>query len=308
MGRRADVHPVLDAGLTTSSAPGQTGQMHTTVIGIGIMGAGMARSLAREGHDVTVWNRSPGKAEAVAGERITVAPTVAEAVADAEVVLTMLFDLDATLAVADELTAHLAEGAVWVQCATVGPDGARRVAEHAPGRVLDAPVLGTRKPAEDGTLVVLTSGPDDLLEQARPALEAIGSRIVVAGREIGQASALKLAANAWVGLITVGTAQSLALARDLGVDPHLFLEAIAGGGVDSPYAHLKGEAMLSGDMPLSFAIDGARKDVGLMLDAARGVGVPHDLLVAIRRHFDVASERGLGAEDLAAVYAAFTDE
>ncbi len=230
---------------------------------------------------------------------------MAEAVDGCAVVVSVLFDAEATLAVADELVAHLAEDAVWVQSATVGPDGARRIAERASGRILDAPVLGTRKPAEDGTLVFLASGPADLLEAARPALDAMGSRIVVAGEEIGQGSALKLACNAWVGLITAGTAQSLALARGLGVDPQLFLDAIDGGAADSPYAHVKGAAMLSGDRPLSFALDGVRKDLGLMQEAARGVGVRDDLLIAVKGLFDSASERGHGDDDLAAVIAAY---
>lgn len=279
--------------------------MRTAVIGTGIMGAGMAGSLAREGHDVVVWNRSPDKAAALRGGRISSASSVAEAVAGCDAVLTMLFDTDSTLSVADDIAAHLPSGAVWVQCATVGPDGARTIAERAPGRVLDAPVLGTRKPAEDGTLVVLASGPTDLLEAARPVLEAIGSRTVVVGTEVGQGSALKLATNAWVGLITAGTAQSLALARGLGVDPQLFLDAIRGGAADSDYAHLKGAAMLSGEMPMSFALDGVRKDLGLMLEAAQGADVRDDLLVAVRALFDAASTRGHGSADLAAVYAAF---
>ena len=279
--------------------------MRITVIGTGIMGAGMAGSLAREGHDVVVWNRSPDKAAALVGERITAATSLADAVAGCEAVLTVLFDAEATLAVADEIADHLPDGAVWIQCATVGPDGARAIAERAPGRVLDAPVLGTRKPAEDGTLVVLASGPAELLDTAGPALDAIGSRTLVVGSEVGLGSALKLAANAWVGLITAGTAQSLALARGLGVDPQLFLDAISGGGADSPYAHVKGAAMLSGDMPVSFALDGARKDLSLMLEAARGADVRDDLLVAVLSLFDAAGERGHGEADLAAVYAAF---
>lgn len=279
--------------------------MRIAVIGTGIMGAGMARSLAREGHDVAVWNRSSKKAEALASDRITPVGAVGDAVRGAEVVLTVLFDLDATLAVADEIVENLADGAVWVQGATVGPDGAREIAARAPGRVLDAPVLGTRKPAEDGALVVLASGPADLLDSARPALDAIGSRTIEVGTEVGQGSALKLACNAWVGLITAGTAQSLALAQGLGVDPQLFLDAIKGGASDSPYAHVKGGAMLTGEMPVSFALDGVRKDLGLMQDAAQGAGVRDDLLAAVAGLFDDASERGHGGDDLAAVYSAF---
>ncbi len=272
------------------------------------MGAGMAGSLARDGHQVTIWNRTEARARDVAAGLdgdVSVAATVAEAVADSDVVLTMLFDEAAVLSVADDIAAHLPDGAVWVQSATVGPAGARTIADRAPGRVLDAPVLGTRKPAEDGTLVVLASGPETLVTAAQPALDAIGGRTVRVGAEIGQASALKLACNAWVGLITAGTAQSLALAQGLGVDPQLFLDAIGGGAVDTPYAHLKGAAMLTGDMPMSFAVDGIRKDFGLIQEAAQGAGVRDELLAAVLGLFDAASEQGHGEDDLAAVYAAW---
>ncbi|MEP6816910.1 MAG: NAD-binding protein [Marmoricola sp.] len=135
--------------------------------------------------------------------------------------------------------------------------------------------------------------------------EAIGSRTVVAGEEIGQASALKLACNAWIGLLTAGIAQSLALAEALGVDPALFLEAIKGGAVDAPYAQLKGAAMLAGDYATSFAVDGVRKDTGLMVEAARGAAFPVDLLSAVLTRFDQAAELGHGADDMAAVRSAF---
>ncbi len=288
--------------------------MRIALIGTGIMGAGMAGSSAREGHDVVVWNRSPAKAEAVAdgASGITAAGSVTEAVTGADVVITALYDADAVLAVADELAAALAPEAVWVQTSTVGPEAARRIAERAPGRMLDAPVLGTRKPAEDGQLVVLASGPAPLVENARPALEAIGSRVIEVGEQPGQASALKLAANSWVALLTAGTAQALGLAKALGVEPRLFLEAIGGGAVDTPYAHIKGEAMLSGlaeDGPVSFALDGVRKDLRLMVDAAGTAGFPDDLLAAVLGAFDRASDLGHGEDDMAAVASAFsTDE
>lgn len=291
--------------------------MRTAVIGTGIMGAGMAGSLAREGHDVVVWNRSPEKADALAGDRISVAASVTDAVTGADLVLTALYDGSSVLAVADEIVAALAPHAVWLQSATVGPDAAREIGAKAPGRVLDAPVLGTRKPAEDGTLVVLVSGPATLLEAARPALEALGSRTIEIGADVGLASALKLAANSWVGLLTVGTAQALGLAQSLGVDPALFLDAIAGGAVDTPYAHVKGAAMLTSlarasaqdaggaEAPVSFALDGVRKDLQLMVESAQGVGFPDDLLAAVLGVYDRASGQGHGSEDMAAVIEAF---
>ncbi len=279
--------------------------MRVAVLGTGIMGSGMVRSLLREGHEVVAWNRTAERAEPLAADGATVAGSVAEAADGADVVVTMLFDADATVEVGREAVAHLREDAVWLQCGTVGVEGAARVAEVGGGRVLDAPVLGTRKPAEEGALVVLVSGPEALRQRVAPVLEAIGSRSVVAGDEVGAASALKLACNAWVALLTAGTAQSLALAGALGVDPALFLEAIDGGPVFAPYAKVKGGAMLAEDWTPSFEVDGVVKDLGLMVSAGAAVGFPTELLHVLHELFAQASGAGHGADDMAAVRTVF---
>ncbi len=279
--------------------------MRVAVLGTGIMGAGMARSLVREGHDVRVWNRTAERAAPLADDGATVASSVREAVEGADVAVTMLFDADATVDVGREVLDALGPDGTWLQCGTVGVDGARRVLEAGGDRVLDAPVLGTRKPAEEGALVVLLSGPEALRDKVAPVLDAIGSRTVVAGDAVGAASALKLACNAWVALLTVGTAQSLALAETLGVDPRLFLEAIDGGPVFAPYAELKGGAMLAGDWTPSFEVDGVVKDVGLMVEAAAAAGFPTEVLHAVHELFSEASGQGHGADDMAAVRTVF---
>lgn len=273
------------------------------------MGAGMARSLAREGHDVTVWNRTRARADALAGERIAVAGSVAEAVDGADAVLTVVFDEVSVLAVADELVGALAPDAVWVQASTVGPDGMRRIAAAAGAaaeRLVDGPVLGTRKPAEDGTLVVLASGSSAARATAAPVLDAIGSRTVDVGETLGDASALKLVCNAFVATINTGVAQSWAFASALGLDPALFVEALRGGAMDAPYVALKaGVIAARGWDEASFAVDGVRKDVGLMREAAREVGMPDDLLVVLADLYDRAAAEGLGGADMAAVATVF---
>lgn len=280
--------------------------MRVAILGCGTMGAGMARSMARAGLDVVAWNRTAGRARGLVDDGVVPVDSVDEAVRGAAAVITMLYDADSVLDVTDELSAALDATAVWLQCSTVGPDGMARIAARAgTAGLLDVPVLGTKQPAEQGTLVALVSGPAALVESARPVLDAIGSRTVVAGTELGEASALKLACNAWVLSITAAAAQSLALARALGVDGQLFLEAIEGGGADSPYAHIKGKAMLAGRYPAAFSLDGGRKDLELIASAAHATGVPSDLLDGVRALFDAASQAGHGAEDLAAVITAF---
>ena len=273
------------------------------------MGAAMARSLAREGHDVTVWNRTPARATATEGDRITACGAIADALLGADVAFTMLFDADSVVEITGEVVGALGSGAVWAQSTTVGPDGMRRIAEAAGDlgdRLLDAPVLGTRQPAEDGKLTVLVSGPPTGVEQARPAFDAIGARTVTVGDRLGEASALKLVANSWVASLCAATGQAIGLAESLGLEPRLFLDVIKGTASDSAYAQGKGALMLdrTWDDP-AVALDSVVKDVGLMVDAARASGFPDDLLATLLALYDRASERGQGAADMAAVRVAF---
>ena len=279
-----------------------------TVLGTGIMGAGMTRSLLREGLDVTVWNRSTDKAKPLAEDGATVAETAAQAVSDADVVVTMLFDTDAVEQTMTEALDHVPDGAVWVQTSTVGVDGTARLAELARSKgvdFLDAPVLGTKAPAENGKLVVLASGPSRLQDEVRPVLDAIGAKTQWIGEEPGDSSKLKLAVNAWIATVVNGTAQSIALTRALGLDPQQFLDAVSGQAVDAPYVQLKGKAMIDGDYAPSFELDGVIKDVDLVLAAARDAGVDTTLTTALRDRLQAASGDGHGSEDMAAVVHAY---
>jgi 3-hydroxyisobutyrate dehydrogenase len=279
--------------------------MQVAVLGTGIMGTGMARSLLRAGHQVRVWNRTAARAQPLAGDGATVAGTAAAAVGGAEVVVVMLFD---TAAVRDVLgaAAAAAPDAVWLQASTIGPDGMREVAAAQPElRLVDAPVLGTKIPAEQGKLVALLSGADADLDAARPVIEGYSARSVHAGPEIGQASALKLVANAWVATMNAAIGQSMALAEGLGLDPGLFLAAVGGGAVDAPYLHMKAELITKGDFPPAFTLDGALKDVELIRAAAHGAGVADDVLAGLVAVYRKAVDAGHGEEDMAAVYLAF---
>jgi 3-hydroxyisobutyrate dehydrogenase len=236
-----------------------------------------------------------------------VADSPAEAVRGADVVVPMLFDADSVIEVLDQAAEGLAEGAVLVQSTTVGLDQLRvaQAAERLGLRVLDAPVLGTRKPAEDGALTVLASGDPALREVADPVFEAIGGRTLWVGDEIGPASRLKLACNAWVASVAAATAQSVALAEGLGLDPQLFLDAIKGSPNDSAYAQLKGTAMISGDLPVSFDVASIRKDLGLIRAAAQQGEVSTSLVDALLDLFGRAADDGHGGDDLAVVRSAF---
>ena len=275
------------------------------LLGTGTMGAGMARNIAAAGLDLRVWNRSRDKAEPLA-DVATVADTVAEAVEGADVVVTMLYDDDSVADVAEQARGHLGPDTVWVQTSTVGVAGSDRLVALAADlgvTYVDAPVLGTRKPAEDGALVVLASGPDAARDAVTPVFDAIGGRTMWLG-EAGAGSRLKLAANAWVVTVLEGVADSLALTRDLGLDPALFLEAVAGGAMDAPYVQLKGKAMLSEQLDPAFALSGALKDVDLILAAAEGAGTDLGPMPGIREHLGRAVDAGHGDRDMAATWLA----
>lgn len=278
------------------------------VLGTGIMGAGMARSLLRAGLQVTVWNRSADKARPLADDGAKVAADAASAVPGADVIVTMLFDVDAVAEVMGRALGATRPDAVWAQTSTVGLAGAQQLAQLASqhGRgYLDAPVLGTKQPAEQGELIVLAGGPRELEPTVAPVFEAIGSKTIWVGERAGDGHRLKLALNSWVLSITAATGQAIALARDLGVDPQLFLDAIRGGGTDSPYAQLKGKAMITGDFAPAFGLAGAVKDAQLIVEALRQARDDPSLMRAVHDLMSVAADAGHAGEDMAAVVHAF---
>lgn len=279
--------------------------MRVTVLGMGAMGAGMAQSLLREDIEVTVWNRTVERAEPLADDGATVALDPTAAVADADVVVAMLFDAAATLELMATVLPAMKQDAVFVQCATVGVDGAAQTAalaaEHGVA-FLDCPVLGTKAPAEQGKLVMLASGDPALREKVQPAFDAMAAKTIWVGDELGLGSKLKLVCNAWIGALAAAVGQSLALAKGLGVDQQLMLDAFDGAAAGSPYLQMKGKAILESSFAPQFSVDGVRKDTGLIRDAIEAAGLSTVLIDGVRAAFDAASEAGHGGDDMAAVY------
>jgi len=276
------------------------------LLGTGTMGAGMARNIAAAGIPLRVWNRTRAKAEPLAEAGAEVADSAAEAVRGADVVVTMLFDTDSVRSALEQARDGLERGAVLLQQSTVGVKGTEQLGSFARelGLVyVDAPVLGTKKPAEDGALVVLASGPEDVHARVDPVLDAISSKVMWVG-EAGQGTRLKLVANSWVLTVVEGIAEALSLARALGLEPRLFLDAVKGGAMDAPYVQLKGKAMLDGEFSPAFGLDGAAKDAGLIVDAARAAGLDAGFVDVVRQHFARALEAGYGDQDLSATFLA----
>ncbi|MEV6651005.1 NAD(P)-dependent oxidoreductase [Streptomyces sp. NPDC051219] len=289
-----------------------TDQLSVAVLGTGIMGAAMARNLCRAGLDVRVWNRTHDRAEPLAADGARVAATPAEAVTGADVVLTMLHDGPAVLETMTAAAPALRPGAVWLQSTTVGVEALPALAELArthESLFVDSPVLGTRGPAEEGRLTVLAAGPAEVRDTLGPVLDAVGQRTVWISDDGSSAAAtrLKLVCNSWVLTLNQGTAEALALAAGLGVDPRGFLDAVSGGPLDCGYLRVKSAAILDADYTPSFSVSSAAKDARLIVEAGTAAGVRLDVAAAGAERLRRAEEQGHGAEDMAATYFASFD-
>jgi 3-hydroxyisobutyrate dehydrogenase len=277
-------------------------------LGTGTMGLPMARNLSTlDGVELRAWNRSRERAEPLRGAGATVVEDPREAAESAEVIVTMLADAEAVLDTASRALSERAERALtWLQMSTIGLEGTDRCAELASERgvaFVDAPVLGTREPAEQRKLVVLASGPDAELGRCRPLFDALGRTIELG--EAGAGTRAKMVVNSWVLGVTGLVAETIGLAEALGVDPQLFFEAVKGGTLDLEYARLKGRLMIerSFEEP-AFRLRLARKDADLVLAAARSAGLPTPVLEAVGERLRTAEEEGHGEQDMAANYLA----
>jgi 3-hydroxyisobutyrate dehydrogenase len=278
------------------------------VLGTGRMGAPIAHNLLAAGFEVSVWNRTAGRAAPLAADGASLASSPTEAVEGADVVLTMLADGDAV--------AHAMSGpegalevqrpeSVWIQMATIGDEWTERLATLATEHnveFVDAPVSGSDVPARDRQLVLLASGPEGVRAQLQPIFDAIGRKTLWLG-PAGNGTRLKLVLNDWLASLTEGMAETIALTEALGLDPHLFIEAIDDGPLGSPYAEAKARAALAGKLDPGFALRLAYKDVGLALDAAHERDLELPITEAISRRWQEAISDGHADEDVAAVIA-----
>jgi 3-hydroxyisobutyrate dehydrogenase len=274
------------------------------VLGTGVMGGPMARNIARSGLTVRAWNRTTERARALEQDGATVAERPEDAVEGADVAVTMLADADATLEVAGAMLRALGPDGVWLQAGTVGLEGTDRCVELAQREgvaLVDAPVLGTLKPAQDGALTVLASGPDDAVERCEPIFRAIGKRTLRLG-PAGRGTRLKLAVNTWVLALTEGAAEAVALAKGLGLGAGDIIEALDGSPTDAPYFRMKSKLMEDGEYPVSFTLRLAAKDARLIEEAARRGGVDLPLVRTISERLADGVEAGYGEEDMAATY------
>jgi 3-hydroxyisobutyrate dehydrogenase len=268
----------------------------------------MAANLARAGFDVRAWNRTASRAAALTADGVTVAASPADAVKGAGILITMLADGPATdqaLHGPDGLLEAVPTGITWIQMATVGLEWTGRFANSAARYGLsfvDAPVSGSQGPAEAGKLIILASGPGWLREAVDPVFAALGRATAWLG-PAGDGTRAKLVLNNWLADLTETTAETLAFARRLGLDPAAIVDLLASTPLGSPYATQKARAMLAGDYSPAFALKHALKDADLAATAARDSGAELALTGALLPRWRSAAAGGHADDDLAAVYA-----
>ncbi|MFI5289603.1 MAG: NAD(P)-dependent oxidoreductase [Polyangia bacterium] len=276
--------------------------MNVAFLGLGTMGAPMAENLLRHHHSLTVWNRTAARSAELVKKGARLAATPAEAASAAEVVCLMLADpaaVDAVLGGAGGVLAGLRPGTIVIDHSTVDPACARRSDEAVRARggiYLDAPVSGTRKPAEEGTLLILAAGPEAALERVRPLLEAMG-RVRHVGA-VGQAMAMKLVLNGLGAHMLTGLCAMLAFGARQGLDGRTMLEVIGGGAFSSPLFVSKGARILARDFHPDFTLALMLKDQELVLGEARAAGHPMPSEQVIAEILKQAIADGLGDDDL----------
>jgi 3-hydroxyisobutyrate dehydrogenase len=280
-------------------------QSPVAVVGIGSMGHGMAKSALRAGIPTIVWNRTPEATRDLAELGAEVAGTAADAARRAAIVVTMVTDADAVISIArDEgMLGALAPGAIWVQMSTIGVRGIEQVValvdKNRPDiTLLDAPVSGSKDPAEHGQLTIFASGPDEARAPVTPLFDALGQRTIWVG-PVGMGTRLKVVNNTWLAFAAEAVAASAALARQLGLETQTVVDALDGGPLVSPWQAAKLQRILKGDFSAQFALSLALKDVHLALDAA-----DEGRFAALRCLADEwqwVVDQGLGDQDLTVV-------
>jgi 3-hydroxyisobutyrate dehydrogenase len=272
------------------------------------MGAPIAGNLLHADFDVSVWNREPEAAAPLADDGAAIAPTPAAAVDGADVVITMVTNGEAveqTMTGSGGALEAMPPESIWIQMGTIGVEWTERFAKRAAARgiaFVDAPVSGSDGPARDGTLILLGSGPEELQERVQPIFDTIGHKTLWLG-PAGNGSRLKLVLNNWLAAQVEGMAETIALTQALGLDSNLFLDAIDGEPLGSPYAVAKGRAMIAGEFAPGFALRLGLKDVDLALDAVRETNLELPITAAVAQRFEQAVADGHGDEDVSSVFA-----
>lgn len=277
-----------------------------TVLGLGAMGSRMAANLLRAGHSVSVWNRTPGTAAALQQSGANFAMTIAQAVADADFVIAMVRDDEASRMVWQEALPAMRAGSIAIESSTLSPEWVRQLGAlvSATGiELLEAPVSGSRPQAEAGQLVYLVGGAEDTLEKAQALLQSMGAAVHHVG-PLGSGALAKLATNALLGIQVSALAEVIGLLERQGANVQKTLQAISGTSVWAPVAHYLSGSMLAGDFRPQFPVELIAKDFEYTL-AVAGLAEQAPTLAAALEVFNRGIQQGLGEENMTAVVQLF---
>jgi 3-hydroxyisobutyrate dehydrogenase len=278
------------------------------VVGTGLLGAPVAANLARHGFAVSVWNRTAEKAESLREHGCDAHSQLADALAGVDAVITLLSDGTATEEVLTgplRALENMPPGSLLIQSGTIGADATVRIAAAASAvgvEMVDAPVSGSREPAERGELIILAGGAATARRLAQPIFDAMGKRTHWVG-DVGAGSRLKLVIQTWLVCLLESLAETISVAEHVGIDPQDFLEAIADGPLDVPYAQLKGAAMIDRRFDPAFALRLLPKDTRLAAEMLGGDAAQvAPMLDLVLERAAAAIAMGHGESDMAAIF------
>ena len=276
------------------------------VVGTGIMGAPMARNLAKSGFDVIAYNRTPAKAEALRGDGVTVVESIAEVGRRASIVITMVPDTPDVLAVVEGeggLIGAMAPGSVLVDMSTISPGETRALASRLAASgvaMLDAPVSGGSWGAQQATLTIMVGGEQETFDRCLPVFEAMGKSITLMGPS-GMGQTTKLVNQILVAGTASAVAEALVFAAAQGADLLKTIEAVSGGAAGSWQLANLGPRMVKGDFAPGFMVKLQQKDLRLILEAAQEQRVPLPVIGLARQYFTALEALGLGDEGTQAI-------
>lgn len=276
-------------------------------IGLGIMGSAMATNLLKAGLSVTVWNRSLDKCVPLQKLGAVLAESPRSLAENSDLVVAMMATPDAVVAVrdgAEGIVAGLSSGKGFVDMSTVDAETSLESARlvHGKGALfLEAPVAGSRKPAEDATLTIMTAGDRELYDSSLPILGVMGKKILFLG-DTGKAARMKLTNNLVMCGALTALCEGLSLAENCGIDPAQLLEVLDSGAVANAMFRLKGPQISANkEFPVAFPLKHMQKDLRLALRLAEEVGQPLFATAIINELYKSAVAKGCGDEDFAAV-------
>ncbi|MBE0608254.1 MAG: NAD(P)-dependent oxidoreductase [Dehalococcoidia bacterium] len=270
-------------------------------VGLGIMGAPMAANLLKAGFSLTVWNRSPARMEPLVELGAVAADSPAAVASASEVTLSCVTnspDVEAIALGPRGVAEGAAPGSVYIDCSTISPETARRVAAELSPRdiaMLDAPVSGGDVGARAGTLAIMAGGDPEVFARCLPVLEAMGKTIVHVG-PAGSGQVVKLCNQVAGGLNLLAMAEAISLARGAGIDPAKMLEVVSAGAAGSWMLANLAPRAIRGDYAPGFMVDLMQKDLHLVLDEAAAGGTPLPGTALVSQLFQVIQAQGRGSD------------